>query len=75
MPKSLTEGAAPILLSLLGLSFRYIPNNNSNYDALTTGSTFLLSNLMDTYSLIIRVVLMLNPRFYGSLLLDRPQKL
>ena len=37
-------GAAPafcfILLSFLGLSFRHIPNNNSNYNVLTANTPF-----------------------------------
>jgi hypothetical protein len=43
-------GAAPafwgIILSFLGLSFRHIPNNLSNYNVLTTNAC-LLSNLRD----------------------------
>nr|CAA49287.1 unnamed protein product [Oenothera berteroana]prf//1916398A orf577 gene [Oenothera berteroana] len=73
-------GAAPafwcILLSFLGLSFRHIPNNNSNYNVLTANAPFFYqisgtwSNHEGSILLWCRI-----PSFYGFLLCyrGRPQ--
>ena len=51
-------GAAPafwcILLSFLGLSFRHIPNNLSNYNVLTANAAFFIKS--QGHGLIMRVV-------------------
>lgn len=72
------KGAAPafwcILLSFLGLSFRHIPNNNSNYNVLTANAPFFYqisgtwSNHEGSILSWCRI-----PSFYGFLLSGRPQ--
>ncbi|KAI4298039.1 hypothetical protein MLD38_040521 [Melastoma candidum] len=69
-------GAAPafcfILLSFLGLSFRHIPNNNSNYNVLTANAPFFYqisgtwSNHEGSILSWCRI-----PSFYGFLLSSR----
>nr|UPH84022.1 cytochrome c maturase subunit Fn [Garcinia mangostana] len=71
-------GAAPafwcILLSFLGLSFRHIPNNLSNYNVLTANAPFFYqisgtwSNHEGSILSWCRI-----PSFYGFLLRGRPQ--
>ena len=72
------KGAAPafwcILLCSLGLSFRHIPNNNSNYNVLTANAPFFYqisgtwSNHEGSILSWCRI-----PSFYGFLLSGRPQ--